>query len=244
MKASEADRAIPDLGPESYARWRGSDIGDLTERIERRLILGLAGDVSGLRVLDVGCGDGTLALELWKRGASVTAIDSSVAMIDEARKRAEAQKAIIDFKVAVAEELPFPAQQFDVVTAVTILCFIGDAAPAFQEIARVLRPGGRLVIGELGKWSLWAAGRRLRAWFGSGLWRRSRFRTAAELRRLASQAGLVVRQTRGAIYYPRWSFAAQLLAPWDAALGNLTTFGAAFVAILAEKPQPRDGASS
>jgi ubiquinone biosynthesis O-methyltransferase len=244
MRTSEAERAIPDLGPESYARWRGSDIGELTERIERRLILGLAGDVSGLSVLDVGCGDGTLAIALSKRGASVTGIDSSGAMIDAARRRAEAQQADIVFEVAAAEALPFPAQRFDLVTAVTILCFVSDAAPVFREIARVLRPGGRLVIGELGKWSLWAAGRRLRAWFGSGLWRRGRFRTAGELRRLAGEAGLVVHQVRGAIYYPRWHFAARLVAPWDAALSHLTIFGAAFIAILAEKPRPSDRASS
>jgi SAM-dependent methyltransferase len=157
-------------------------------------------------------------------------------MIQSAKRRAKQHNADINFQVAVAEQLPFQAEQFDVVTAITILCFVGDAAPVFREIARVLRPGGRLVIGELGKWSSWAAARRIRAWFGSRLWRQGRFRTASELRDLAGQAGLVVETVRGAIFYPRWRLAARLLASCDPALGRLTTIGAGFVALSAVKP--------
>jgi ubiquinone/menaquinone biosynthesis C-methylase UbiE len=141
------------------------------------------------------------------------------------------------FQVAMAEQLPFPDEQFDVVTAITILCFVDDPVPVFKEIARVLRPGGRFVIGELGKWSTWAAARRVRAWLGSRLWRRGRFRTANELRRLAEQAGLNVETVRGAIYYPRWGIAARVLSPFDSVLGRVTTIGAAFVGLCAIKPR-------
>ena len=228
--------AIPDLGPDAYARWRASEIGAITDRLERQLILELVGDVSGCRVLDVGCGDGEFAVELEKRGATVVGIDASAEMIDAAKRRSKLQNADIEFQVATAEHLPFPAGHFDVVTAITILCFVDGAAPVFREIARVLRPGGRLVIGELGKRSTWAAGRRIRAWLGSRLWRRGRFRTASELRGLAEQAGLVVKTVRGAIYYPRWGVAARIMIPLDAVLSRRTTLGAGFVAICAAKP--------
>ena len=236
MAKAKPIREIPDLGPETYARWRASDIGATTERLERDLVMELAGDVSDYKVLDVGCGDGAFAVELWKRGATVSGIDSSDAMIQAAQRRAKAENADIAFEVATADRLPFASEQFDVVTAITILCFLDDAAPAFREIARVLRPGGHLVIGELGKWSLWAVRRRLRAWLGSPIWRLGRFRTAAELKLLANQAGLKVQQTRGAVYYPRARLAARLLGPLDPVLGRFTTFGAAFVAIAADKP--------
>jgi len=217
-------------------RWLASEIGASTERLERQLIVGLVGDVRGGRVLDIGCGYGEFALELMRRGTIVTGIDASDEMIDAARSRAKENNADIAFQVAMAEHLPFQAEQFDVVTAITILCFVDDAAPVFREIARVLRPGGCLVIGELGKWSTWAAARRARAWLGSRLWRRGRFWTASQLRDLAEQAGFEVKSVRGAIYYPRWGFAARLLSPFDPTFGRLTTFGASFVALLAVKP--------
>lgn len=235
---STTDRAcpVPKLGPESYARWRASELGALTERLERQIILELVGDVSGRQVLDVGCGDGELSLELKRLGATIAGIDASVEMIDAARARSAREHEDISFQVAMAEKLPFADGQFDVVTAVTILCFVDDAAAVFREIARVLRPGGRLIIGELGKWSSWAAGRRIRAWFGSRLWRRGRFRTARELSDLAQEAGLVVETVRGAVYYPRWGIAARLMSRFDPQLGKLTTFGAGFVALVAVKP--------
>jgi ubiquinone/menaquinone biosynthesis C-methylase UbiE len=191
MSSSGPAHAIPDLGPGAYEQWRASEIGTITERLERQLVLELVGDVSGCRVLDVGCGDGGFAVELKKCGAIVVGIDASAEMIDAAKSRSKLHNADIDFQVAMAEHLPFPAEQFDVVTAITILCFVDDAAPVFREIARVLRPGGRLVIGELGKWSTWAAARRVRPWLGSRLWRRGRFRTGNELRALVEEAGLI-----------------------------------------------------
>ena len=241
MPGSAEDRAksdLPGLTPDSYARWRGSASGAITEGLERRLILELAGDVRGRQVLDVGCGDGDLAAELSRRGAHVVGIDSSKAMIEAAKQRAERDRLDAAFEVASAQELPFPPECFDMVVAITILCFVEDPAPVFHEMARVLRPGGHLVIGELGKWSSWAAARRIRGWLGSRLWRKGKFRKPRELCSLARQAGLRVETVQGAVYYPRCSIAARLLAPYDRSIGRITTLGAAFLALHASKPGP------
>ncbi|MFZ1413912.1 MAG: methyltransferase domain-containing protein [Defluviicoccus sp.] len=224
---------------EAYARWRKSSLGSITDALERWLLLELIGDVRGRTVLDVGCGDGELAVALWERGARVSGIDASAAMIMAARRRALRQGADIPFAVGTAERLPFAPAAFERVVAVTVLCFVDDAAPALGEIGRVLRPGGRLVIGELGQWSTWAAERRLRGWLGHPVWRRARFRTADELRDLVGKAGLTVEDLRGAIFYPPCGSVARLSRGIDRSLGRLTTFGAAFLALAAFKSAKR-----
>lgn len=196
----------------------------------------MIGNVTGRDVLDIGCGDGLLAAELAASGARVVGIDPDAAMLRSARERAAAGQLGIGFLSGRIEALPFDAARFDLVTAVTVLCFVRDEATAWREMARVLRPGGRLVIGELGRWSLWALRRRIRGWLGSPLWREAAFHSAGQLRRAAEAAGLVVRDVRGAVFHPPSAALARLTTPIDARLGRVATFGAAFIALHAEKP--------
>lgn len=224
------------FGPESYADWRSTSLGDITETLEQRLILRLAGDVQGRAVLDVGCGDGALSVAFHRGGAAaVFGCDADPRMIARARERSAGSGARIDYLLARAEQLPFADDSFDVVAIVTVLCFVADPQAALREIARVLKPGGHAVIGDLGKWSWWAASRRIRSWFGAQMWRAAHFWTARELRRLAGNADLRADRACGAIFYPRWEFAARLMAPVDRTLGERTTFGAAFLALRARK---------
>ncbi|MGM0560453.1 MAG: class I SAM-dependent methyltransferase [Pseudomonadota bacterium] len=243
MSNSDDDKLvsdIPGLTPESYARWNASTLGDITEHLERQLIFELIGDARGRVILDVGCGDGGLAVELSRRGAHVTGLDSSETMIAAAKDRAGRSGTDSDFLVATAQDMPFPPDQFDVVIANTVLCFVKNASPVFAEMSRVLRPGGHLVVGELGKWSTWAASRRVRGWIGSPLWRKAKFRTPEELRALARSVGLTDESVRGAIYYPKYSLTARLLARCDRRLSRMTAFGAAFLALQATKPDRID----
>jgi 2-polyprenyl-3-methyl-5-hydroxy-6-metoxy-1,4-benzoquinol methylase len=224
------------LLPDAYARWRATEVGRITDEFELQLILELLGDVHGRRVLDVGCGDGVLAVTLAQRGAQVTGVDRSPVMIEAARRRAQDAGVCIDFCVARAEALPFGQNRFDLIVAVTILCFVAEPQDVFAEVRRVLRHGGCLVIGELGRWSWWAAERRLRAWMGSALWRQARFRTVRELQRLSVDSGLVPVSTRSAVHYPRFAWAARWVAPLEPWLGARTSLGAAFLVVVAQKP--------
>jgi ubiquinone biosynthesis O-methyltransferase len=221
---------------ESYARWRSSTLGQITDRLEQKLLFELAGSVVGKTVLDVGCGDGALASELARHGAIVTGLDADPAMIATARRLTEIEATQLQLIEGQVERLPINDAAFDLVLAVTVLCFVRDAEQAVGEMARVLKPGGRLVIGELGRWSLWAAYRRIRGWLGHPTWRAARFRTAFELSELVSTAGLEVAGIRGAAYYPPCSAVARLLAPFDLWLGRQTTLGSAFIAVSAMKP--------
>lgn len=185
--------------------------------------------------MDAGCGDGALACLIAKRGAEAVGIDADPAMLAVARVRAAEEGLHVTFLDGRLERLPFGDQTFDLVVAVAVLCFVSDSTAALRELARVLKPGGRLVIGELGRWSSWAALRRIRGWLGSTTWRTARFRTAAELRSLVERTGLFVGAIRGAVYYPPVDSLARVLAPADPWLGRLTTFGAAFIAIAGKK---------
>lgn len=71
---------------------------------------------------------------------------------------------------------------------------------------------------------------------GSETWREARFRTAIELRELVENSRLYVEQVSGAIYYPHLGLLAKLMAPVNPLLGQLTTVGAAFLAVKATKP--------
>jgi ubiquinone/menaquinone biosynthesis C-methylase UbiE len=103
------------------------------------------------RVLDVGTGPGTLALLAAQRGARVSAVDFSPAMIEQLRARAahEAQRSI-ETAVMDAQSLDLPDGSFDAAFSLFAFMFIPDRARAFRELLRVLRPGGRALVATWG----------------------------------------------------------------------------------------------
>jgi len=234
---SASHRDAPDvIDPEEYARWRESYLGAITERIEEEAIFRLAGDMSGKSLLDLGCGDGTYSIAAFQRGARVTGVDNSDGMLDSARRRATACGASVEWRRASAESLPYDAGTFDIVLAVTILCFVRNPLQVVQEVSRVLRPGGSFVIGELGRYSSWALSRRVRGWLGSSTWRDTHFRTLGELQQLLQQAGFQISSARGCVYYPPFNLAARIIGEHDHAFSFLGQVGAAFLAVRGDKP--------
>ena len=111
---------------------------------ERPAMLALAGDVAGRRILDAGWGSGPLFAALLGRGAIVTGIDKSAGMVELARRRLGDDA---DLQVAdLGSPLPFPDGMFDDVTASLVLHYLEDWGPALDELRRVLKPGGRLIM--------------------------------------------------------------------------------------------------
>ncbi len=100
----------------------------------------------GETVLDVACGTGNAALPAARAGAQVTGLDLSPEMLERARAHAEADGLEVDWREGDAERLPFDDASFDVVTSTFGCMFAPRHEVAAEELARVLRPGGRLGV--------------------------------------------------------------------------------------------------
>lgn len=97
-------------------------------------------------VLDVACGTGNATLPAARTGATVTGLDLVPSLLDEARERAAAEDLEITFMEGDAEELPFADGSFDVVVSTFGCMFAPRHAVTAAEIARVVKPGGRIGI--------------------------------------------------------------------------------------------------
>jgi len=98
-------------------------------------------------VLDVGCGSGVFLRLAADRGATVTGLDASEGLVEIARARVPGA----DIRVGDLEELPFDANAFDIVTGFNSFQFATDMTNALRESARVVRPGGRVVVQVWGR---------------------------------------------------------------------------------------------
>lgn len=105
-------------------------------------VLDAAHVTSNTRLLDAGCGAGLLALLAGLRGARVSALDAAAGQLAVARERLPTA----DIREGDLETLPFADSSFDAVTAVNSVFYSADMAAAMRELARVLRPGGRVVV--------------------------------------------------------------------------------------------------
>ncbi len=219
-----------------YRAWRKRTLGAVTERLEMAAVLEILGPVDGKRILDAGCGDGIYSLAAAERGALVTGIDLSEDMLAVARERSAARVVTVDWRQGDVMALPFADSSFDLVMAITLLCLVPDPRRAVRELSRVLVPGGRLVVGDLHRWSLWAMERRIRGWLGNSFWRGAHFWMASALRDLLVNSNLKPGRARGVAYYPPLGLVARLLGPVDPLLARLGTFGAAFLVVEGVKP--------
>ena len=110
---------------------------------ENRFILGLAGDLRGKRLLDVGAGLGESSVYFALKGAEVTSLDLSPRMVELTRRLAEAHGARLEALVSPGEQLPVPSESYDIVYLANVVHHVEDRESLWREVYRVLKPGGR-----------------------------------------------------------------------------------------------------
>lgn len=133
---------------------------------------------SGQRILDVAAGTGTSSVSLAQYGAYVTAVDFSAGMLEQAKKR-WGNHAHIEFMCADAMNLPFEDACFDAVTISFGLRNVCDPKVALAEFARVVKPGGRIVVCEFSTPEHWLIGSVYRVYLQQIMPRMSKLFTGA-----------------------------------------------------------------
>src|SRR6185503_14963347 len=101
---------------------------------------------AGLRVLDVGCGTGVVAVTAARQGARATGLDLSPALLDRARENSQIAGVDIDWREGDAEDLPFEDGAFDVVLSQFGHIFAPRPDVAVAQMLRVLKPGGTVAF--------------------------------------------------------------------------------------------------
>jgi SAM-dependent methyltransferase len=146
-----ASRGWWDADADDYQAEHGSFLGDVDfvwcpeglREADARLL----GDVSGRRVLELGCGAAAAGRWLATQGARVVAMDLSAGMLRHASRAAATTGVRVPLVQADALALPYRDASFDVVcTAFGAVPFVADSAAVMREVHRVLRPGGRWVF--------------------------------------------------------------------------------------------------
>lgn len=173
-------KTLFDEWPERYDEWFETSIGKVVKEVEAELILEFLNPEPEDKILDAGCGTGIFTLDILTAGAQVVGLDISRPMLSYAISKA-ANHSFFGVQGDMLR-LPFQDDYFDKAVSITALEFIADAKSAIDELFRVTRPGGCVVIATLNRLSPWAVRRNVKPQEGEEhVWESAFFRSPNEL---------------------------------------------------------------
>ena len=163
----------------SYEGWFATPLGSFVDGRETRALERMLRDVDAGSIVEVGAGTGHIGRFLANRGSRVTAVEPSLAMREDGRRRTAGLR--IRWSDARAEALPFSDGVFDGAVLFATLEFVHQPADALREALRVVCPEGWIIVGLLHPLSAWTALYRRQADRGDMPWAAARFFTRQDV---------------------------------------------------------------
>lgn len=147
--------AIFDQEASEYDTWYQSNLGKFVDQVETELAFSLFKPEGEMKILDVGCGTGNFSIKLAEMGCKVIGIDKSEKMLEEAKRKAEMKGLNIEFLNMDVYDIELSDESFDGVFSMAAFEFIKRPKKAYDEMYRVLKKGGYLLIGTINRDSKW-----------------------------------------------------------------------------------------
>ena len=128
--------------------WMAGDFGQIARYMEEEAesFVECLGVLAGMKVLDVACGTGNVAVPAARKGAQVVGIDIAPNLLEQARQRVEGESLQATFEEGDAEQLPYPDGYFDVVVSMFGAMFAPRPEQVASELVRVCRRGGKIAM--------------------------------------------------------------------------------------------------
>jgi 2-polyprenyl-6-hydroxyphenyl methylase / 3-demethylubiquinone-9 3-methyltransferase len=173
--------------------------------------------LSGLRVLDIGCGAGLLCEPLSRLGAQVIGVDPSASNIAAAKLHADRGHLSIDYRCTTVEQMDV-RERFDIVLAMEVVEHVTDVGVFLKRCAAMLKPGGMMVVSTLNRnWKSFAlaivGAEYVLRWLPRGTHQWDKFVTPDELAKHLLDNRLVVAEETGVVYSPfadKWRLSSDL----------------------------------
>jgi 2-polyprenyl-6-hydroxyphenyl methylase/3-demethylubiquinone-9 3-methyltransferase len=175
------------------------------------------GSLTGLRMIDIGCGAGLLCEPFTRLGAQVIGIDPSATNIAAAKVHAEKSQLLIDYRNTTAEAMD-PRERFDIVLAMEVIEHVTDVGAFLSRCAAMMKPTGIMVVATLNRnWKSFAlaivGAEYVMRWLPRGTHQWDKFVTPEELTRYLQNSRLAVTEQAGLVYNPladKWNLSSDM----------------------------------
>ncbi|HUA52165.1 MAG TPA: bifunctional 2-polyprenyl-6-hydroxyphenol methylase/3-demethylubiquinol 3-O-methyltransferase UbiG [Candidatus Sulfotelmatobacter sp.] len=174
--------------------------------------------LTGLRVLDIGCGGGLVAEPIARLGATVVGIDATAKNVEVARRHAAEAGLAIDYRCASAETLVAEGARFDVILNLEVVEHVVALEPFIGACGKLAAPGGAMIVATLNRtakaWALAIVGAEyVLGWLPRGTHRWEKFVRPSELAAALRRSGFEIGELAGVGYNPlagEWSLSRDL----------------------------------